>query len=588
MVTPIKNIFSIVFACFCLVSQTLFAQTGIKIDAPSQAQENTQIRVSYQVNSTDIDEFSVGEFTNFDILYGPSKSTSNSISIVNGRSSRNSSTTYTYVIRAVKTGTFKLPVMTVKIGDKVLKSKPFSIQILPMDSPAQSPNDGQADRSRSQGAKDEVFMLVSINKDKVYEQEPVIVTYKLYTLANVQQIAGEMPQLDGFHVQELDSKAQMSLKYERYNGRNYGTAIWRQYVLFPQKGGDFTIPSVSFDLQIEVQNTVDDPFDVFFGGGSLSQSIKRTIKTKPLALHVTPLPTPKPANFIGAVGNFQISSNLTPDQINSNDAATLRLVISGTGNTKIIKTPEVNLNSDFDTYKPKVDDRLKITANGYSGNIIYDYILVPRHEGQYDIPSMTYSYFDPQSKSYRTLSTDKHHLNVKKGKSEELNILNDDIRFIKHSSTGSSVVPGSFFATWKYWLLLVLIASSLVFIKLYESVKDKVANRSMKAGRVAMKRLRKAEKLVCESKPTLFYEEVSDILQRYAANKADIQISDLKKENIVEAFQAHHISDELTQQYIAVLEECEFARFAPGIKNEDMCHVYEKAKSILTQLEGSF
>ena len=303
------------------------AQVTFKIEAPRQTEVGQQIRVKYVANTTDVEDIHVGDFPGFEVVYGPSTSRSTSFTVVNGKESRSSTMTFTYVLVATKEGTHKLPAGTIKVDGKSIKSNTASIEVLPASAQGNGSNQGNSQNAQPQqggrrgsasssngtniGAKD-LYMTVTANKTKVYEQEAVLLTYKLYTLVNIQQIAGEIPQLDGFHVQELDAKQQMSLKYERVNGRNYGTAIWRQYVLFPQKSGKLKIPSVTFDTQIEVQNTGMDPFDVFFGGGSLTQVVRKSITAPSCELEVMPLPTPKPDNFTGAVGHFSISASLTP------------------------------------------------------------------------------------------------------------------------------------------------------------------------------------------------------------------------------------------------------------------------------------
>ena len=226
---------------------------------------------------------------------------------------------------------------------------------------------------------------------------------------NIRQLSGEMPELDDCHVQELDTKAQMSLKYERHNGRNYGTAVWRQYVLFPQKTGKISIPSVSFDAEVELTNPSADPFDIFFGGGALTQMVKKTIAAPALEIEVAALPTPRPAAFTGAVGHFTMTGTLSPDQVNANDAATLRLVVSGQGNMKLMKAPKVSFPKDFEIYDPKEDNKTVMSASGSKGNVVFDYVVVPRHGGRYSVPPVEFVYFDPDDASYKTLRTDSFY-----------------------------------------------------------------------------------------------------------------------------------------------------------------------------------
>ena len=357
---------------FSLIGISAWCQT-LRIQAPQHCEVGQRIRVSYVLNTQDVDDIKVEDFPGFEVLYGPSTSSQSSFSMVNGKTTQSSSMTFTYTLLAQKEGTFKLPAATVVSNGKSIRSQTATIQVYPASNPSQGgganaqssqSNNSQRQQSSQRGVSNsDIFITVSANKTQVYEQEAVLLTYKLYTLVNVRQLSGEMPELDGFHCQELDSKAQMTLKHERRDGRNYGTAVWRQYVLFPQKSGKLVIPSVSFDAEVEVINQSADPFDIFFSGGSLAQLVRKTIKTPELVLNVSPLPDPRPANFSGAVGQFSISASLTPEQVNANDAASLRMVVSGHGNMKLMKAPKVEFPKDFEVYTPKQNDQTSITSS---------------------------------------------------------------------------------------------------------------------------------------------------------------------------------------------------------------------------------
>ena len=293
-----KRLYTI-FTLLLLALSPVFPQVTLKVQAPSQAEVGQRIRISYVANTQDIEDFQVGNFEGFNVLYGPSTSRSSSFSMTNGRTTQSSSTTFTYTVVPTTEGTLKVPVATIKADGKSVKSGTANIEVLPASQQqsqqpsTQQQNTNPRQQRQQQSAANpgqisgnELYMTVTASRKKIYEQEAVMLTYKLYTLVNIQQISGEMPQIDGCHVQELDRAAQMSLKYERVNGRNYGTAVWKQYVIFPQKTGKITIPSITFDTQVEVQNHSMDPFDIFFGGGSLSQMVRKEIKTSPVEIEV--------------------------------------------------------------------------------------------------------------------------------------------------------------------------------------------------------------------------------------------------------------------------------------------------------------
>ena len=608
-----KRLYTI-FAFLFLALSSIFSQVTLKVQAPSQAEVGQKIRISYIANTTDVDDFQVGDFEGFNVLYGPSTSQSSNFSMVNGRMSQSSTMTFTYTVVPTTEGTLKVPAATIKADGKTVKSGTASIEVLPASQQqSQQPSGGQqggnprqqrqqqSNTSGGQIANNELYMTVTANRQKIYEQEAVMLTYKLYTLVNIQQISGEMPQIDGCHVQEMDRSAQLSLKYERVNGRNYGTAVWKQYVVFPQKTGKIKIPSITFDTQVEVQNHSMDPFDIFFGGGSLSQMVRKQIKTPTIEIEVLPLPTPKPDNFSGAVGKFTVSATLTPEQVNANDAATLRLVVSGQGNMKLMKAPKIRFPQDFEVYDPKENNKTTNTATGAKGNITYDYVVVPRHGGKFTIPPVEFCYFDPEKEQYNTVRTDSFHLAVAKAKGqpvaytreqEDLNVLSNDIRFIKLGELESAETD-DFFGTPSYWLTYVLLFVAFVVAFLWLRRQQKLNPNSWsvkgkKAGKVASRRLKKASKLLHEKDDAAFYDEVMRALLGYAGDKLSLPTNELNKDNVISKLTERGVEQNVVDAFIAVLSDCEFARYAPTADaNLAKEKIYQQASDVITQMNAS-
>lgn len=594
-------------ALFLLLVAVLptFAQT-VRLQAPDVCEVGRRINISYVVDTQDVEDIKVGEFPGFELLYGPSTSSQSSFQMINGKTTHSSTITFTYVLLAEKEGDYTLPAASVKVNGKTIRSSTANIQVLPSSSnTSQGQFSGQGSSSKthrqSEGAINEgdLFITATASKSKIFEQEAVVLTYKLYTLVNIRQLSGDMPELDGFHCQELNSKAQLSLKYERYNGRNYGTAIWRQYVLFPQKSGKMTIPSIFFDAEVEVTNPNADPFDIFFGGGSLTQMLRKTIKTPEVEIDVKPLPSPIPSNFSGAVGKFSMTGSLTPDQLDANDAATMKIVVSGQGNMKLIKAPSVDMPKDFEVYTPKETDKTTNTAAGAKGNIVFDYVIVPRHGGKYSIPPVEFVYFNPDAEKYVTIRTDSFHLAVAKGKpvaggssvheKEDLRVLSSDIHYI---STGKANIRESvdgFFGTTAY-VLVHVCAVALFFLLLaifYRQAKanaDIARKRGKRAGKEATKRLKVARKLLKNHEAGPFYEETLRALMCYVGDKLNIPMTHLAKENVREALSARNVDEALIRQYMDVLESCEFARFAPGDPMATMDKIYESATQAINNL----
>ena len=594
---------------FCIVFISSFANVSVQLKAPRQAFVGKRLQVSYTANTSDVEDFSVGEFDGFEVLFGPSTSRSSNFSMVNGKTTQSSSITFTYVLQPIKEGVYDLPIATLVSNGKQVRSSSAQIEILPGESSASNANPRPSSpQSNSQESEinavgkvgnGDIFMEVSASKRKVYEQESILLTYKLYTLLNVSQIAGDMPQLDGFHVQEIEPKSQKSLKYERVNGRNYGTVVWRQYLLYPQKSGKLIVPSINFDTQVEVQNTSMDPFDIFFGGGSLSQVVKKTVVAPAVNLEVMPLPLPKPDNFSGAVGEFSISGSLTPEQLNANDAATLRLVVSGQGNMKLMKAPVVDFPKDFEVYDPKQTDKTVNTSSGAKGNFLFDYVVVPRHGGKYKIPPVEFSYFSPEENAYKTLRTDSFDIAVAKEKGgsagnfreqEDLKVLDNDIHYIKLGTVPERPNGDTFFGSLSYWLwyLVPFALAGLTFLIFYRKAMENAnvtRQRVKHAGKAASKRLRNASSLLKKRDGNAFYDEIMRALLGYAGDKLNLPISDLNKDNVANAMKSRNVDETLIDSYLNVLSECEFARFAPGDPNATMEKIFSEASEIINKLD---
>ena len=603
-----RLIFFICYSIFIITNGV--AQVRVTLQAPSQVEEGQRIRVSYVVNTQDVDDIQVGDFPGFELLYGPSTSSSSSFSIVNGKTTHTSQMTFTYTLLARKAGNYKLPAAVVKSGGQTYRSNQASIQILQGDGSGASDGSGQsngsaATRQRLQNAgeritSNDLYITVTASKKRLYEQEAVLLTYKLYTLVSIDQCSGKMPDLDGFHTQEIALPQQKTLKYERVNGRNYGTVVWSQYVLFPQKTGKLVVPAINFEADVVQQDRSVDPFDAFFGGGSSLIRVKKTIVAPAVELTVDPLPT-RPANFSGAVGTqFNISGSLSPEQVDANDAVSLRLVVSGVGNMKLMKAPKVEWPKDFESYDPKMTDKTRITTNGATGNIIYDYTAVPRHGGKYSVPPVEFCYFDTNTKSYKTLRTDSFHVAVAKTagsavrrvqSQEDLTVLNSDIRYIRTSAAKVRPQGSTFFGSLNYWLVyvgavLLFLLMVAIFYRQAKANANVARRRGRKAGKAATKRLKSAAKLLKQGQSKAFYEEVTHALWGYVGDKLNLPVTELNKDNVGEQLTERGVGEESIQRFLRVLGDCEFAQYAPGDPSATMDKLYGEATEVINELDA--
>jgi hypothetical protein len=569
-----------------------------------------QVRLVFTVNSQDIKDFRAPSIKGFDVLMGPSRSQQSSIQIINGKRTSNSSTAFTYILLAGSPGTYTIPAASVEVNGEKVFSNAISIKVLPQDqNSGNSGNNGggSASSSRSQAAgsrisANDLFITATASKTTVHEQEAILLTYKVYTVVNLRQLYGKMPDLKGFHTQEVELPQQKTFTLEHYKGRNYNTTVWSQYVLFPQQTGKLEIPSITFDGVVAQQTVSDDPFDAFFNGGGYVE-VKKKITTPKVVINVQPLPA-KPAGFSGAVGEFKLASSINATDVKTNDAVTIKLKLSGTGNMKLIGTPEVKFPQDFEIYDPKVTDDYKLTNSGLTGTKTFEYLAIPRHAGNFTIPAVEFTYFDLKSNSYKTLKTEAYNLKVAKGQGnadqvisdftnkESVKMLGKDIRFIKLGDSSLRPKGDFFFGTVGYYLCyLIPLLLFVVFAVIYRQKALENANvakvKTKKANKVATRRMKLAGKLLAENKKNEFYDEVLKALWGYISDKLSIPVSQLSKDNIEAELTNYGVQEALIAEFIGVLNECEYARYAPGNENEAMDKVYSASVEVISKMENS-
>ncbi len=597
------------FLVFFFLSTVIATAQTLTARAPGQVAVGQQFRLTYTVNSQDVSGFHVGQIPTdaFEVLMGPSTSTQSSFSMVNGKTTQSSSITYTYILSALKNGTFTIPSAYIMVGGAQVKSNALKIEVSGTAQQQQGNSRGrnsQQPETRPQGTPisgSDLFIKVSASKRRVVEQEPVLLTYKVYTLVSLTQLEGKMPDLKGFHTQEIPLPQEKSFKIEQYNGRNYKTVTWSQYVMFPQMTGTLEVPPLTFNGVVVQQNRYVDPFEAFFNGGSGYVEVKKQIQAPGVKIEVDPLPS-RPDGFSGGVGHFQMKAEVDHTQLKANDPLTLRVTVSGTGNLKLIKAPTVKFPKDFDTYDAKTTDKTRLTTNGIDGSIVYEYLAVPRHQGKFDVPPVEFVYYDTQQKRYVTLTSEAFHLDVAKGEGgdsrvidyteqEDIQLLANDIRHIHLAGDSLKKQGESFFASTTYWVVLAVMFAAfisliVIFRKRAIENADVVGHASKRAGKVATKRLKKAAKLMAENKPGEFYDETLRALWGYVGDKLNIPVEQLSRENITDRLTARGVDADTIKPFIEAIDECEFERYAPGDPKGNMNKVYEQAMKGITALNG--
>lgn len=595
--TMIKNIYCLIICIVAAVPS--FGAIHIKVNAPSAVSTGEDFRIEYYVSTREVENFSGPKFpTNINVLYGPSRSEMSSYQIINGKSSGSSSVTFTYTCTIDKAGTVNIPPATIKISGKTYKTNSITIHAsgsTTHSSRSNSSQNGQTVTPTPNGkitAKD-LFITVSANKTKVFEQEPIVLTYKIYTRVNLTQLTGKMPDLKGFLIQEVPLPKNKTFSVENYKGENYQTTKWCQYVMFPQQPGKLNIPSIKFDGIVAVDNPNIDPFDAFFNGNPNFAEVNKSITAPSMNIEVAKLPTPQPKDFSGAVGDFNISSSILTARPRTNENLAIRLTIKGVGNMKLITAPKLNLGSDFDVFPAKLTDKTTLTANGMSGTVLYDYVVVPHQKGNYTLPAIKFGYFNTAQNSYKTTETTPIQFRVEQGEnlpSDDEDLLKRDINDIHRNKFS---MPSDFFSLENreyyicYLVLIIIFAGIFYTLKRSEKFKYNYTLRMQKsAKRTAKKHLRKAEKLLHSNNVAAFYDELAYALQSYVSHRLSIPMSEFKSDDICQELQKHNVDSKLANDFVDMMKQCEFARYAPGNPQENMENLYTRSAKAIIEIEN--
>lgn len=599
-----RRIIHIFVFTLMLAAVTLASQAQIVVSVPSHVEAGENFRLSYTINTQDVDEFRAGSIPGgLELIAGPYTSQQSSYRMVNGHTSSSSSITFTYTLYAAKDGSFTIPPAHARINGRMVASRAAKVVVN-----GRARNSGGApkmhgeDESRetsmasadSKITANDLFIKVTANKRRVHEQEPILLTYKVYSLVDLTQLEGKMPDLTGFHSQEVPLPQQKSFHLERVNGKTYRAVTWSQYVMYPQMTGNLQIPSITFKGIVVQQNRSVDPFEAFLNGGSGYVEVHRNIVAPGLTVQVDPLPT-KPTGFSGGVGKFNISAQLTRKEVKAGDPVTLRVVVGGNGNLKLIKQPEVNFPNDFDKYDAKVTDKTKLTSTGVGGNMIYDFLFVPRNQGTYTIPAVSFTYYDTDLNTYKTIRTQSFKLIVDKGDGNSTSADYDvqkanDIHDIMSGKCEQRQVGNFFFGSTSWWISLLLplitfVVLLVIFHKRALDHADAVKMRGKKANKIARKRLKKASKLMFQGKSEAFYDEVLRALWGYVGYKLNIPVEQLNRDNITEKLQIHEVDDAIIGKFISALDTCEFERYAPGDASGNMEKTFNSAMTAIEEIE---
>lgn len=594
----------VVIAICCALSSR--AQ-HIVVSAPSHVSAGENFRLAYTINTRDVEEFRMGGVPEgLEVIAGPYTSQQSSYQMINGHTSSSSSVTITYTLYAAKTGSYTIGSSHAVVNGKSIASRAVKVSVSgharnSNGAPNMHGSSNMDDEPRMRQAGSSIsgrdlFIKVSANKKTVHEQEPVLLTYKVYTLVDLSQLEGKMPDLKGFHTQEVALPQQKTFHSEMVNGRQYKCVTWSQYVMYPQMTGKLEIPSITFKGLVVQQNRNVDPMEAFFNGGSGYVEVHKDIKAPGMTINVLPLPS-RPANFSGGVGKFNISASIDKKEVKAGDPVTIRVVVGGVGNLKLLKQPIVTLPKDFDKYDAKITDKTRLTSNGVEGNMVYDFLVVPRNQGSYKIPPVEFTYYDTSSNSYKTIKTQAFDLTVSKGdgstdSSQDFSDQAKDIRALKLGKSKLHDLDDMFYGSFGYWTsllvpLITFIVLLVVFRKRALENADIVKVRSNKANKIATKRLKKAQQLMSHGKQSEFYDEVLRALWGYVSYKLNIPVEKLSRENITENLEMHSVNISTIDKFTQALDECEFERYAPGDAAGNMNKTFNSAMTGIMEIENA-
>lgn len=567
---------------------------------PTRVVEGEKFTVTFRLDNGEGSDLRVSQINGCTLVYGPSTSTSHSYQVVNGKAQSSSRMEYHYTYRADKAGTFTIPEASIVVDGKKLTTKPvkFTVQSRAQaDRPAnQRPvdiYDVDTQSSDRPVANNDVFIRIILSRTKVYEQEAIECVIKLYTKYSISQfIATKQPSFDGFLIQEVDVRPELNIQ-ESYNGQTYGTAVLKKCIIFPQKSGKLTINSGNYDLNVVQYENIS-----LGGVMSIQQPRERKIKvsSNSASVDVMALPEPKPAGFNGAVGRFNINSQLVGNSFRTNDPATLIYTITGQGNIKYLKEPVIDFPSEFEQYTPQANFDTSVHGQTVAGSVKIEYTFIPQAVGDFTIGSDKFVYFDPEKRDYVTLTTPSYDIKVAQGVAaaaskdqKKIEAKNTDILHIR-PVTGQSFNHTLVVRSFIYWLLYILVIGVLagVLIIYRRQIRlnaDVKGRRLAKAGKVARQRLSKARKFMSENNADAFYEEILRALNGYLGDKFALGASQLSRENIAEAVARAGGDETVINALDDVLQRCEMARYTPDSSSK-VSEVYGEVTNVINTLES--
>ncbi len=608
-----------------IIITTLIFSTWAKADniqftasGPRVVEVGEQFEITYTINAQP-SGFRPPEFKDFSLIGGPSQSSSTSIQFINGKVTQNVTFSYSYYFTATKAGTFTIEPAKANVDGKSYLSNTLTIEVVASGKKTVSPSTSGSGQSESypvtsgddeqvvtEAGNDDIFVRILVDKTNVYKGEKIIATIKLYSRLNISSIEKvDYPSFNGFFRQDIETPPLQRLEREVINGQVYGTGILQRMVLIPQNAGQITIDPFSLQaiVQVPLSRRPRSIWDDFWG--PQVKEIRKKVSSKPVTIHVKALPNNPPKSFNGAIGSYSFNVTLDKQKVKTNDAINLKITISGNGNLKIIQPFDIKFPSDFETYDPKVSVNTKATINGIEGSKSFEYLIIPRHSGNFKISPIEFTWFDIPSKQYKTVTSKEFEIEVEKsadeGKTmlvqgvskEDVKFIGKDIQFIKTKKLqiqkkNNFLIAQPYFLSI-YGILFAFFGFLVWFMRnQIKANADITAVRKRKANKIATQRLQTAKGFLESQQQEKFYENVHKALWGYISDKFNIPLAELSQESFLETSALHNIDSVLVEEFIKLVEHCEYARYAPAQENVQMQDVYQKALEIISKIEQKF
>lgn len=578
--------------------------------APSSVVQGNRFQLVYSINK-EASDLRVPDITDFQILMGPSTSQSSSVQIINGNVTRSSNYSFTYILKGDKTGRFTIPPASIEVDGKKVESNSVTIEVVESDAQPSSPaqQHGQQPEADAGALSDEdLYITSTANKTEVWQDEPVLITTRIYTRVNLEGISSvKQPELRNFVVEELPAQSgNIQWEIQNINGRTYRVGTFSQRVIYAQTSGRHTVEPTSIEFLIR-QRQARQSNSIFGDFFDSYRTVKKNVRSKPISIQVKALPSPRPANFSGIVGNVTLNVSASKTEAKVNDGITLKAVISGTGNHRLARNPEFQVPTDFDVFDPQVTNSIIQTAQGGKGTRTVETLIIPRHSGAFEIPAVTYSFFNPSTGRYQTLEGKPISINVERSPGEELagttgqaigsttresvRFLGQDIRYIKTEAVKLKAANTFLFGSTLFILSYLLPIVLFIFIYLFNQKRinenaDELKVKNRKANKIARKRLKKSADFLKKGNKEAFYEELTKALWGYTSDKLSIPRSALTKDNARSVLLENGANENLTEEFLGILDTCEYARYSPQNDHSERDQLYRKTLDTISQLEG--